>query len=357
MSDFSKERLLGLDIVRSAAILFVLLSHGLWVLVDPADWQALRFGGQFGVELFFVLSGFLIGTILLKLCDNRLTKREIGYFWVRRWMRTVPAYWIVLLFIWLVLGRLDLHYFFFLQSIENNHDVFPVSWSLVIEEWFYLFFPPLCLLLVLISKRHGYLLAAFLFLLCPILYRYNIHMDYSDTAAQPLFDVYVRKSGLRFDTIALGAILAYINARLDLRTLLQSFIAPLGIATAILFAFTVFFTLDIVLSFPGTWLSPERGLMFLYPLMGLCSMAIVTLFYVWQPNLPKWLARAFTFISLTSYSNYLWHMLVRDGLALHVERGWSLFILYLVSSMLVAAASYKFTERPFLLLRHRLTKS
>lgn len=356
MSEFSKQRIVGLDIVRSLAILCVLVSHGLWILQEPGHHYALRFGGQFGVELFFVLSGFLIGTILLKHCDAGLKPRDIGQFWVRRWLRTVPAYFIVLLFLWLAMGRFDWTYFVFLQGVlRYDFVVLPVSWSLIIEEWFYLIFPLLSAAMLLIFPKRGYAVAAGLLLVLPMLYHQWQYTQCTEALRQ-CFEQNIRKSSLRFDTIALGAILAYIHARYDLRKIFAGKILPLSIVTAVVSAITLGFVLNIVLRFPGTWLPQDIGLSVLYPLMGLCGMCLVTLGYVWQPSLPRAAVQVVYFISLTSYSNYLWHMLVRDALADALPRGLALFCLYMAASMLVAWLGYVLTERPFLQLRKRLTQ-
>ena len=53
--------------------------------------------GPIGVELFFVLSGFLIGGILIKIFDNtEFTFADVRRFWIRRWFRTLPNYWLIL---------------------------------------------------------------------------------------------------------------------------------------------------------------------------------------------------------------------------------------------------------------------
>jgi peptidoglycan/LPS O-acetylase OafA/YrhL len=67
-----KDRNFGLDLVRAVAILLVLTSHGRFLLPEFPGKILLANGGFFGVELFFVLSGFLIGTILIKESNGRL---------------------------------------------------------------------------------------------------------------------------------------------------------------------------------------------------------------------------------------------------------------------------------------------
>ena len=79
-----------LDICRASAILLVLLSHGRRLLfpVFP-DAQLFKFGGFLGVEIFFVLSGFLIGSIIIEKSSKSDSRwRWIPKFWGRRFLRT-----------------------------------------------------------------------------------------------------------------------------------------------------------------------------------------------------------------------------------------------------------------------------
>ncbi len=90
-------RNVGLDLLRAIAISLVIFTHGLSFLkpyssplftaVFASGWP-----GVLGVELFFCLSGFLIGTLLIGIERRGSSNREIGIFLLRRWMRTLPLY-------------------------------------------------------------------------------------------------------------------------------------------------------------------------------------------------------------------------------------------------------------------------
>ena len=89
----SSQRNFGLDVLRAAAIVMVLVSHTA---------NALNFLGVYGVELFFVLSGFLIGDILIRSAarQSRFDFRDLAEFWTRRWFRTLPNYyWFLALYL------------------------------------------------------------------------------------------------------------------------------------------------------------------------------------------------------------------------------------------------------------------
>ncbi len=140
-----------LDSIRGLAILGVVVYHGLYWARDPSPftpWQrrilSLASVGQFGVDLFFVLSGFLITGILL------YTRKRPDYyvrFYYRRALRILPAYYLTLLAI--CLFGLTSSVFFFMSLIycSNLAPLFgialsyPVLWSLAVEEHFYLIWP------------------------------------------------------------------------------------------------------------------------------------------------------------------------------------------------------------------------
>jgi peptidoglycan/LPS O-acetylase OafA/YrhL len=149
----------GLDLVRAIAILLVLLGHCgaffAWWYGIAFPWQ-LAVGGFYGVELFFVLSGLLIGRLLIDILDRGPTPRAWLVFMTRRWMRTLPLY-----FLWLfvlaafwpphgpegsTLWRVLPWFVTMTQNLAWGRvdSWFGVSWSLAVEEWFYLLFPPCC---------------------------------------------------------------------------------------------------------------------------------------------------------------------------------------------------------------------
>lgn len=174
----SQGRIVELDGLRGMAILAVLLFHyiadqAVWMDAAPAaapgtllyNFQRLFATGWAGVDLFFVLSGFLIGGILL---DARPSPRYFGTFYARRFYRIIPLYylWIAIYFL-LVLtpvrgllrglpASLSINpeqwrnvpeYFLFLQnSVKIVHRNFGTAWlgqlwSLAVEEQFYLLMP------------------------------------------------------------------------------------------------------------------------------------------------------------------------------------------------------------------------
>ena len=91
-------RIYGLDILRAFAILFVLYSHAFFLIMDHVNERVYNLLSLDGVTLFFVLSGFLIGGILIRTIENKgFGFKELLNFWTRRWFRTLPNYFLMLM--------------------------------------------------------------------------------------------------------------------------------------------------------------------------------------------------------------------------------------------------------------------
>ncbi|QVL33785.1 acyltransferase [Telmatocola sphagniphila] len=146
-------RIAALDNLRAFAIIWVILLHceqGCLPKDSNSTVQNFVRAGGFGVDLFFVLSGFLISSILIK-GHLKSGKIQIAKFWYRRWMRTLPAYYVTLFVVMLgdafyeskVPWSNRWSYFLFLQTSVNDFgDVrFAWSWSLCVEELFYFALP------------------------------------------------------------------------------------------------------------------------------------------------------------------------------------------------------------------------
>lgn len=357
MSDFSANRLVGLDIVRGGAIMAVLFAHARYLVEAPEEFLFLTITGKFGVELFFVLSGFLIGAILIRACERELSARSLLRFWTRRWLRTLPAYFAVLLFVWAVFGKVSPYYFFFLQDLVlGSWSILPISWTLVIEEWFYLLFPPTCFVLIYFSPRWGFFIAALMLLLTSVMLMFD---DYSVCAAAnnslDCFARDIRKYTFRFTSLGMGAMLAYVNHRWGLRELLSSRLTSMKWATLVVVGFVLLFCGDTILNHPGS-VPVAWAFALFYPLMGFGSMFIVALMFVWEPKPAKSVANFFTYASVTSYSCYLWHMMINQQLKVWLVgwNQWLLVALFFVLALAAGGVSYLIVENPFLRMRDRL---
>lgn len=152
----------SLDGLRAVAVLLVLWSHfpkidGIWLSGFFSDLGDLVGVGYFGVDLFFVLSGFLITSILLneKKIRNNI---DFKFFYLKRSLRILPIYFLTLLFCWLVIGPVNHDVSTSLFYVSNFYFVFDETggplrhtWSLAVEEQFYVFWP----VIVLVFNRYA----------------------------------------------------------------------------------------------------------------------------------------------------------------------------------------------------------
>ena len=222
----------ALDGVRGIAILLVLFHH--FTLFDPVTSVGAWLGflallGWCGVDVFFVLSGFLITGILI---DARGSSGYFSSFYARRVLRIFPLYYLIVFLSFIVLARFSwwhdllvgagdipqwpywtyLVNFAIAERGDFKHGVLDVAWSLAIEEQFYLVWPAVVWLLP--PKLLGWVCGAIV-LVVPILRSLAL-----DAGAEPV-DAYVLPH-LRADALALGALLAWLsrhNVLQDLRPL------------------------------------------------------------------------------------------------------------------------------------------
>jgi peptidoglycan/LPS O-acetylase OafA/YrhL len=138
------------------------------------------------IEWLFVLSGFLIGAMMIRSFEKegRTWWESARDFWLRRWFRTIPNYYLFLLvnalLVWLGIaqGHISLSYFVFSQNLVGEERVphfFGEAWSLALDEWFYFILPLLIGLLGLWGckqKKTAFFLASAALIAAPTLARW-----------------------------------------------------------------------------------------------------------------------------------------------------------------------------------------
>ena len=199
----------NVDLLRTAAILMVLVYH--WFQRWPVRQESVRAFtelGQYGVDLFFVISGWLIGGLYWReLRDHG--KVSIRRFLLRRWLRTIPPYLVALFLAWggVALVRkepFDAGYLLFLQNYYQRLPFFLVSWSLCVEEHFYLVLPFALWMLCRIGPRVPRWLP--LAGLIPLGLRLVQPIDLGAVS----FGQYETATHLRFEGLALGVWAAWV---------------------------------------------------------------------------------------------------------------------------------------------------
>ncbi len=144
------KRSASLDCLRGLAAFAVAIPH--YLTTNAPFAPAVETVAIVGVEVFFVLSGFVLAPQIVDWVIGR-PWRNLGVFLARRWMRTIPPYVAALAVVAVITGNLmtgdTLRYLFYVENLvgsANVSDYYPVAWSLAVEEWFYLLFAPLLFL-------------------------------------------------------------------------------------------------------------------------------------------------------------------------------------------------------------------
>jgi hypothetical protein len=203
-----ERRIPSLDGVRAIAVTLVFTWHLLAHADLPLIWRVDY--GNLGVRVFFIISGFLITSLLLAERE-RTGKISISNFYVRRVFRIFPAYYVFLLVMAVLLptGRLVLHKVDFLPSAaffsdyETPHDALGHTWSLAVEEQFYLLWPGV---IVLLGLRRAFYVCVALLVIAPT---FRMLVDLSLWPEKPM-----RGFECVADALACGCILACVREKL-----------------------------------------------------------------------------------------------------------------------------------------------
>ncbi len=362
-------RVFGLDLLRCIAIVLVVMGHARWMTetFSKPIRAALHGSGILGVELFFVLSGFLIGGILLKLFENHhfhFRFPETKGFWIRRWFRTLPNYYLFLIIYILFYGfRSDApdnmwRYVFFLQNIWNTPaGFFEESWSLCIEELSYLVAPLALVVLTSISslrKKSTFLTVTILLIAAFTLFR--IYYSANEVTGAYNWNRDIREVALiRLDAIFYGFVAAYIaavNPKFWIKSRYLLFV--LGLAGVLgLMAFQVKISenenklIADTLFFTGLSIS----IACLIPLLS----SIKSIKWTFAA---KWI----TSISILSYSIYLINggllshqlkELTKEGMGFSSIQFAGMYIGYWIACIVLSGVIFLFFEKPMTKLRDR----
>lgn len=221
LSTNDKNRLYGLDTLRAIAIIIVLIYHYKVVVSRENIFGFMSQLGWTGVDLFFVLSGYLIGNQIL----SAIAKGQgfsLKLFYIRRLLRTLPNYYFVLalyfLFPLALSGTATAPLWSFLTFTQNLDmragETFTHSWSLCIEEQFYIFFPIIALLFAFIKRSVAWAWVALVsaILLAMSLRGFNWY-THGETAisSQTFMEHIYYSSFTRFDELLPGVAIAMLK--------------------------------------------------------------------------------------------------------------------------------------------------
>ncbi|WP_396600540.1 acyltransferase family protein [Algibacter sp. R77976] len=363
-----KNRNFGLDVLRAIAILLVLFSHSTLLLFPNQQHiliTVIQFFGTVGVDLFFVLSGFLIGTIILKQLQKGNTKfKDFCYFWVRRWFRTLPNYFLILLLNIVLLFILKGEvldgigtYFVFLQNFKSPHpDFFTEAWSLSIEEYAYIIGPLILFVLLYCLKKANYnnlfLITVFSIIIVVTCFRLNFHLN-NNIHSMHEWSQHIRKVVIyRIDSIYYGFLAAFIM--FNYKSLIVKF-------KSLFFCLGVFLFFGIHILIFSFGVQPESATLFFnifyLPLLSMSLLLLFPYFISWNPK--RFFKTQITSISILSYGLYLVNysivlLTIQYFVDISLQSNIIKLIVlaaYWLISFLLAYVLYKYFENPMTNLR------
>jgi peptidoglycan/LPS O-acetylase OafA/YrhL/lysophospholipase L1-like esterase len=302
------KRVASLDLLRGAAAFSVAIPH--YFTLNSTDWPIAEAIAIAAVEVFFVLSGFVLAQqILYMVMGNPAANLRV--FLIRRWMRTIPPFLLALLLISLLTNETFTAGFFryagYIQNLfyqANSRDYFPVAWSLAVEEWFYVSFAPLIFLLARVSGRTDRKFAA----IVAIAFILSIVILRAAYFSPDHWDAEVRRVTIfRIDSIAWGFLLylvlerpAAAGVRTARGSLVLSLLAALFVACGALCGWAAYLTTT------GSTLAKQ---LFPYAAAG-AGLSAVTFFREAEPIFARPGIRSACFLlGHISYSVYLFHMI------------------------------------------------
>ena len=360
----------GIDLLRAGAVFLVLWSHAGPVV--PASLHAALAAAWFrpgfwGVTIFFAISGFLVVGQLIDILTGQRAE-SLKTFVLRRWLRTVPTYWIVLLILlivgvigWQGWGNWLANAFFMQGSVFGQPILIPVSWSLVIEEWSYLSYAFAALILIILKRRFGLSNGKTTKMIALLLLALMIVASYARLVFIENGGV-VRelKQGLFFqaDALAYGGVLAWMMRMLPYRFKALSFQSVFPVV-GVIFAISLVsisgdslfkMVLEPVPVELAGWLSFG-----FYPLSGVLACLLILCFWNFRYDMiPGIFSRMVQALSKASYSVYLLHMPLVHLLAMSELPGALKLLIYIFGSIVVGYLSWRLFELPFMNLRRRL---
>jgi len=347
----------GLDLLRGVAILVVVLFHGFAYSAPLFPWHNqlaatlfhLTSFGWTGVNLFFTLSGFLITGNLI---DTDGKANFYSRFYIRRALRILPAYFLVLIILG-VTRTVSLNYIaicvIFLANwpkllLSGPFVLYPVLWSLAVEEQFYAVWPWLYRRL---RSKGLFVLCATMILLCPILRGVAIMISHADIFS---------KTFMIGDNLAVGAAIAILcrSRRVSLKGLVWIGAVSICVSTLTLLA----------LSNLGGTLKGDvlRGSVGYSMLEWFTGGMLILMLYAYRTRPAQRGLGFLLFFSEISYGLYLIHMfcamaydrLVGNGYLTNAGALLRRFAVANGIAVLLATLSWRYFEKPIISLKEKI---
>jgi peptidoglycan/LPS O-acetylase OafA/YrhL len=360
-----QQKFYGLDSLRSLAISFVFFFHYFILSHREPAWlpDVAKFGWT-GVDLFFVLSGFLISSQLFTQIKQRQTI-SFKQFFIKRFFRIVPAFLVTVgLYVWFPFFREKeslppiWKFLTFTQNLGLNikdYGTFSHAWSLCVEEHFYLFLPLILILFQrtnLIKKSYWLLIVLFLLGFATRTYSFNLYLpkiEHEDGWIQWYKYIYYPTYN-RLDGLLIGVSIACIYQFLPQA---WNTISKYGNHFLVLSLFTLtgaYFLCDDQTTFNASiWGFPLIALGYGFMVIGAISPTSF---------LYRWNSKFTTFIATLSYAIYLTHKgvihMTHRLLADFNINSNLMLLICIVTCVSFAYLLHLAVEKPFMRLRNKI---
>jgi len=363
--------------------------HNITSMLDGLGFGwAWAWNGDKGVDVFFVMSGFLISSILLREVSQSGGIDLKRFYW-RRYLRLTPAYYFMLTIYWLISGPnsewIWANYLYVSNFIDYGQQAAGWTWSLAVEEQFYLIYPLILIAILKYAKSPSYVFIVLLLL--SLIIRSVIVLTDATISVTPgsqvylnddyfnhYFTVFYDNLHTRFGALVIGCLAAYyFHFHLDkLKTVANS---PFGVLLTVFGVFLIVF----FMAFPAfsTTFDAFPRLNILYYIfnrtlfslgIGLLILAMLLQQHHIANGLRKFFSMNFLYPMATlSYSLYLIHLVVMIvvipaminlTVTMPEVYPWTvsevLFYGFVVSSILsffIATLMYLFIEKPIMNMR------
>jgi peptidoglycan/LPS O-acetylase OafA/YrhL len=376
--DLLDNRFPALHGLRVIAIVSVVAYHVTWIFMGEQKIQldptffAQTLTVFFGMDLFFVLSGFLIGSILLR--SSQLGAQVLRRFYLRRVFRTFPSYYLVLTFLAVAFPltahqrhHLPIEYIYgtnFLP-LERGQTVMFWGWSLGLEEQFYLAVPLLFILLRKLRDDRARIAVLAAMMTSALVIRMVIYLRYRHWKDVVLYGALYFRTHTRFDPLIAGILLAVVHkaygkeiARWLQTPFHRALLALPALACLWLLLFPAMFGLDNMQFVHVFAWGTVTSLMYL---------ACVPMALYGDGMVCRWLSSPlFRRMATIGYGVYLVHIPVIDHIMVPAARAaqgrhWSMLLVWptaVVATMMVSLAIayglHILVEKPSLRLRDRV---
>lgn len=366
MENQTAKKFYGLDHLRTLAILWVVLFH-YFILSqgEPAwlvDWAGF---GWTGVDLFFVLSGFLISAQLFEQIKLRQSFSWKDFF-IKRFFRIIPAYWVTLLLYFAFAFFREKEqlpplwkFLTFTQNLGLNlkdYGTFSHAWSLCVEEHFYFFLPLILLYLLRVQWfKKAYFLLLGLFLLGFAIRLYNYDVLYlpkmSDDSNWMYWYQYIYYPTYnRLDGLLVGVSIAAVYVFWPQLWQKLSAYGNHFIVASLVVLTAAYFLCEDQMTFAAS--------IFGFPLIAIGYGFLVMSAISPSSFLYRWNSKGTTFIATISYALYLTHkgiihithLVLKD---FHLNAN-VLLLMSLCTSIGFAYLMHIVVEKPFMKWRHKL---